>query len=131
MAGTVEQKLAALGVVLHQAPTPVANYVGFVRTGNLLFVSGQVCNNPEGKLTTLDTYTAAVIVAPSLAIMQTPTNTLLAWPNPSTGFSLQETPDLNPANWTDSTGSPRLFGGQKQVMLTLTNGPRFFRLRHP
>jgi len=93
--------------------------------------SNSTSNNPEGKLTTLDTYTAAVIVAPSLAIMQTPTNTLLAWPNPSTGFSLQETPDLNPANWTDSTGSPRLFGGQKQVMLTLTNGPRFFRLRHP
>ena len=50
MAGTVEQKLAALGVVLHEAPTPVANYVGFVRTGNLLFVSGQVCINPDGKL---------------------------------------------------------------------------------
>jgi enamine deaminase RidA (YjgF/YER057c/UK114 family) len=50
MAGTVEQKLAAQGVVLHEPVSPVANYVGFVRTGNLLFVSGQVCVNPEGKL---------------------------------------------------------------------------------
>ena len=50
MAGTVEQKLAAQGIVLHQPPSPVANYVGFVRTGNLLFVSGQVCVDPEGKL---------------------------------------------------------------------------------
>src|SRR4030088_325951 len=50
MAGTVEQKLAAQGVVLHEPPTPVANYVGFVRSGNLLFISGQVCVNPEGKL---------------------------------------------------------------------------------
>ena len=50
MAGTVEQKLAALGIVLHQPPSPVANYVGFVRSGNLLFVSGQVCVDPEGKL---------------------------------------------------------------------------------
>jgi enamine deaminase RidA (YjgF/YER057c/UK114 family) len=50
MAGTVEQKLAALGVVLHEPSTPVANYVGFVRTGNLLFVSGQVCVSPDGKL---------------------------------------------------------------------------------
>jgi enamine deaminase RidA (YjgF/YER057c/UK114 family) len=50
MAGTIEQKLAAQGVVLHEPPSPVANYVGFVRTGNLLFVSGQVCVNPEGKL---------------------------------------------------------------------------------
>jgi enamine deaminase RidA (YjgF/YER057c/UK114 family) len=50
MAGTVEQKLAAQGVVLHEPASPVANYVGFVRTGNLLFVSGQVCVNPDGKL---------------------------------------------------------------------------------
>jgi enamine deaminase RidA (YjgF/YER057c/UK114 family) len=50
MAGTIEQKLAAQGVVLHEPASPVANYVGFVRSGNLLFVSGQVCVNPEGKL---------------------------------------------------------------------------------
>ena len=50
MAGTVEQKLAAQGIVLTEPRTPMANYVGFVRTGNLLFVSGQVCANAEGKL---------------------------------------------------------------------------------
>src|SRR5258707_6485181 len=50
MAGTVEQKLAAQGVVLHEPASPVANYVGFVRTGSLLFVSGQVCVDAEGKL---------------------------------------------------------------------------------
>src|SRR5258706_5973248 len=50
MAGTIEQKLAAQGVVLHEPASPVANYVGFVRTGNLLFVSGQVCVDAKGKL---------------------------------------------------------------------------------
>jgi enamine deaminase RidA (YjgF/YER057c/UK114 family) len=50
MAGTVEKKLAAQGIVLHEPPSPVANYVGFVRTGNLLFISGQVCFDPQGKL---------------------------------------------------------------------------------
>ena len=50
MAGAIEQKLASLGIELHAAPAPVANYVGFVRTGNLLFVSGQVCFDPQGKL---------------------------------------------------------------------------------
>jgi enamine deaminase RidA (YjgF/YER057c/UK114 family) len=50
MAGTVEQKLAAQGIVLHEPPNPVANYVGFVRTGNLLIVSGQVCFDADGKL---------------------------------------------------------------------------------
>ena len=49
MAGTAEQKLADLGIVLPQAPAPVANYVPFVRTGNLLIVSGQVCYDATGK----------------------------------------------------------------------------------
>ena len=50
MAGTVEQKLAEQGITLPEPRAAVANYVGFVRTGNLLFVSGQVCANAEGKL---------------------------------------------------------------------------------
>ena len=50
MTGTVEQKLAAQGIVLHEPPNPVANYVPFVRTGNLLFVSGQICLGADGKL---------------------------------------------------------------------------------
>ena len=50
MAGTIEQKLAALDVVLHTPVSPLANYVGFVRTGNLLIVSGQVCLGADGKL---------------------------------------------------------------------------------
>src|SRR5690348_16464454 len=43
MAGTVEKKLGELGIVLNEPASPVANYVGFVRTGNLLIVSGQLC----------------------------------------------------------------------------------------
>jgi enamine deaminase RidA (YjgF/YER057c/UK114 family) len=50
MAGAIEQKLQSLGITLQNARTPMANYVGFVRTGNLLFVSGQVCFDAEGKL---------------------------------------------------------------------------------
>jgi enamine deaminase RidA (YjgF/YER057c/UK114 family) len=50
MTGTIEQKLASLGITLHEPPSPIANYVGFVRTGNLLIVSGQVCVDPSGKL---------------------------------------------------------------------------------
>jgi enamine deaminase RidA (YjgF/YER057c/UK114 family) len=50
MAGTVEKKLADLGIILPEPAAPVANYVGFVRTGNLLVVSGQLCLDPAGKL---------------------------------------------------------------------------------
>jgi enamine deaminase RidA (YjgF/YER057c/UK114 family) len=38
---TIEDKLKELGIALPEAPTPVANYVPAVRTGNLLFLSGQ------------------------------------------------------------------------------------------
>jgi enamine deaminase RidA (YjgF/YER057c/UK114 family) len=47
---TVEARLAELGVVLPTPPTPIANYVGFVRTGSLLVVSGQICLDVGGKL---------------------------------------------------------------------------------
>jgi enamine deaminase RidA (YjgF/YER057c/UK114 family) len=50
MAGTVEKKLSELGVALTEPAAPVANYVPFVRTGNLLIVSGQICLDAQGKL---------------------------------------------------------------------------------
>ena len=46
-----EARLAALGVKLPDAPKPVAAYVPAVRTGNLLFVSGQIPMR-EGRLIT-------------------------------------------------------------------------------
>jgi enamine deaminase RidA (YjgF/YER057c/UK114 family) len=50
MAGTVEKKLAELGIVLPTPATPVANYIPFVRVSALLFVSGQICLDASGKL---------------------------------------------------------------------------------
>ena len=37
-----EERLAALGLALPAAPKPVAAYVPFVRTGKLVYVSGQI-----------------------------------------------------------------------------------------
>lgn len=39
---SIEAKLATLGLILPAAPKPVAAYVPAVRTGNLIFVSGQL-----------------------------------------------------------------------------------------
>jgi enamine deaminase RidA (YjgF/YER057c/UK114 family) len=50
MAGSVEKKLIELGIMLPTPAAPIANYVGFVRSGNLLMVSGQLCLDAEGKL---------------------------------------------------------------------------------
>lgn len=38
---TIDQRLKELSIVLPEAPLPVANYVPYVRTGNLLYLSGQ------------------------------------------------------------------------------------------
>lgn len=47
---SIDAKLAELGIVLPTPAAPVANYVPFVRTGNLLVVSGQICLGPDGKI---------------------------------------------------------------------------------
>ena len=62
MAGTIEKKLADLGIVLGTPAAPVANYVGFVRTGNLLVVSGQLCFDADGKLAAVGKLGGAVSV---------------------------------------------------------------------
>jgi enamine deaminase RidA (YjgF/YER057c/UK114 family) len=47
---TVETTLQSLGVTLPTPAAPVANYVPFVRTGNLVIISGQLCLGLDGKL---------------------------------------------------------------------------------
>jgi enamine deaminase RidA (YjgF/YER057c/UK114 family) len=42
MAGRIDARLADLGIEIPAAPVPVANYLPYVVTGNLVFVSGQV-----------------------------------------------------------------------------------------
>ena len=42
MSGRVEQRLAELGISLPTPTVPAANYVPFVITGNLVFISGQI-----------------------------------------------------------------------------------------
>lgn len=42
--GEIDNRLKALGVDLPTPAKPVANYVPFVKTGNLVYISGQVPN---------------------------------------------------------------------------------------
>ncbi|MBC2859927.1 RidA family protein [Stappia sp. 28M-7] len=48
MSGQIEARIAELGVTLPQAAAPAANYVPFVRTGNQLFISGQIPMGSDG-----------------------------------------------------------------------------------
>jgi enamine deaminase RidA (YjgF/YER057c/UK114 family) len=43
MVGTIDKKLDVLGIALPTPVAPIANYVGYIRTGQILFVSGQLC----------------------------------------------------------------------------------------
>lgn len=46
--GVIDARLAELGLALPEPPAPVASYVPFVKTGSMVFVSGQVSMGDKG-----------------------------------------------------------------------------------
>lgn len=50
MTGTIDARLAELGITLPVAAAPVANYVPFVQTGAQLYVSGQISADENGPI---------------------------------------------------------------------------------
>lgn len=51
MTSKIDARLTELGITLPDTPAPQANYVSFVRTGNLVFLSGQVSRDGNGFIT--------------------------------------------------------------------------------
>lgn len=51
MTSAIDEKLASLGLTLPDAPAPAANYVPYVISGNLVFISGQISNDSNGLIT--------------------------------------------------------------------------------
>ena len=49
---SVEARLKSLGIKLPKSPSPLANYVPFVITGNLLYLSGQGPREADGSFHT-------------------------------------------------------------------------------
>lgn len=47
---TIETRLADLGIDLAVPPAPAANYVPFLKSGNLVFISGQISANADGMI---------------------------------------------------------------------------------
>jgi hypothetical protein len=69
---------------------------------------------------------------PLLRVFLTSTNTVVvAWPNPSTGFSLQQNSDLRTTAWASATDFPAVVGGENQVIISPPVGTRFYRLKNP
>lgn len=46
--GVFEAKLAEMGITLPEAPAPAANYVPYVKSGDLVHVAGQIPMGPDG-----------------------------------------------------------------------------------
>eukprot|EP00931_Biecheleriopsis_adriatica_P118633 TRINITY_DN93993_c0_g1_i1.p1 TRINITY_DN93993_c0_g1~~TRINITY_DN93993_c0_g1_i1.p1 ORF type:complete len:165 (-),score=35.45 TRINITY_DN93993_c0_g1_i1:28-522(-) len=50
LAGNVEKRLAGLGVKVPHAAAPAANYLPWVRSANLLYISGQIPKQEDNSL---------------------------------------------------------------------------------
>lgn len=48
MAGKIETRLAEMGITIPQAMAPAANYVPFVVSGDMVYVSGQIAKDDSG-----------------------------------------------------------------------------------
>jgi len=69
--------------------------------------------------------------APLLRLVRSGQDVILAWPSPSEGYQLQQSPSLTAPIWTDVNTAPGIVGDEKQVSQTLAPGTRFYRLRKP
>ena len=56
---------------------------------------------------------------------------VISWPDPATGFVLQENADLQTANWTNVTALPNTVAGRKEVTVPDPTGHNFYRLYKP
>ncbi len=75
------------------------------------------------------TYPAAEPNAPQLRIEISAGQVIISWPNPSTGYGLQQTAvSPVPGNWQDVVEAVVLYNGEKQVVMPLLPGGRWFRL---
>lgn len=69
---------------------------------------------------------------PTLHISRLGFKVRISWPNPSTGFRLQQaTSPTAPVAWADVTSSPVVAGEAKEVTLPAGSVQRFFRLYKP
>jgi hypothetical protein len=68
--------------------------------------------------------------APASTITHSGNTVKVSWPYPSTGWTLQQNPDLTTANWTASGGISN-DGTNNFITITSPTGNLFFRLQHP
>ena len=111
MPGTVEKKLADLGIKLPSPAAPVANYVPFVRTGKLLVISGQLCLDGEGKLVAKGQLGGGVSIETGAKAAQACAMNLLAQLKSALGGFINSAPGF--------TDGPKVMNGASDLMVTV------------
>jgi hypothetical protein len=115
---------------------------GGTSTGGVYSVSGTIGQPDAGHLSggnfTIDGGFWGIIGAiqspgsPLLRVLFTSTNTVIvAWPAPSTGFSLQQNSDLKTTVWSAVTNTVNVVGSENQVIVAPPVGNWFYRLKNP
>ena len=73
--------------------------------------------------------------APLLSVTRSGNDVIISWPDPSTGFSLEETSALaNPSSstiWTATPTPPVVVDENQQVTVTAPVGHKYYRLSKP
>jgi hypothetical protein len=115
---------------------------GGTSTGGVYTVSGTIGQPDAGHMSggnfTIDGGFWGIIAAiqtpgsPILRVVHTSTNTVvIAWPAPSTGFSLQQNADLKTTVWSGITNTINVVGSENQIIVAPPVGNRFYRLKNP
>ncbi|MCX6927970.1 MAG: hypothetical protein NT154_32890 [Verrucomicrobia bacterium] len=110
----------------------------FPSGGMTASLSGNVINLnwAGGDVTSSQTYQVVFNVnapaSPLLSIQLTPTKAVsISWPASSSGFKLQQNPNLNSTAWANVTNTVVIENGQNQVVVSPQLSSQFFRLRFP
>ena len=109
---SIENRLAALGVTLPEAPAPAANYVPFVQVGDIVYVSGQISNGPDGFIK--GKLGADMDVAAGAAAARTCAISLLAQVKAACGGDLDRL--VRVVKLTGFVNAPPEFGDQPKVV---------------
>lgn len=122
MTHSIDAKLTELGLSLPNAPAPAANYVPFVQVGNLVHVSGQISNGPDGLIT--GKLGADLDVAQGAAAAQTCALALLAQAKAATDGDLTKIKRLvKLVGFVNSTpdfiDQPKVINGASDLMVAV------------
>jgi gluconolactonase len=123
---------AGNGVHIYASDGHLIGRILFHRTANLCWGGPQyktLYMTGEPVVTSFPVLVAGIPSVKKLQYSINGSQLKLSWPAPSTGFALQETDQLAPGNWTNSTSTPTVSNGLNQISLSTSNTAKFFRLR--